>query len=207
MRPRIIGLGKRYARFATRVAVSHPRLWPLVRAPLRWNFDYIAPIWDACRAGGDTSPLEAALAAVGRTPQRILDLGTGTGFAARWLAGRFPDAEIVGADLSPAMVAEARRLTPPELAGRIRYEEGDAASLPFGDGEFDLVVLVNMIPFARELGRVTSRDGAVAITFTSGAETPIYAPPERLRRALTAAGFASVDELDTGAAATLLARR
>jgi len=204
MRPRLIGLGKRYARFATRVAVSHPRLWWLVRAPLRWNFDYIAPMWDACRAGTDLGPLDAAVSASGVEPRRILDLGTGTGVAARHLAERFPQAEVVGADLSEGMLDEARRLT---ASPHVRYELADAASLPFGDGEFDLVVLVNMIPFARELARVTSAGGAVAIVFSGGAETPIYAPPEQLRRALTGAGFASVEELDTGAQTTLLARR
>ena len=207
MRPRLIGLGKRYARFATRVAVSHPRLWPLVRAPLRWNFDYIAPMWDACRAGADVGPLDAAVSAAGREPSRILDVGTGTGFAARHLAERFPNAEVVGADLSPGMLDEARRLTPPDLADRVRYEEADAAALPFTDGDFDLVVLVNMIPFAGELARVTSPGGSVAIVFSGGAETPIYAPPAQLAKALTAAGFVSVEELDTGVATTLLARR
>jgi SAM-dependent methyltransferase len=204
MRPRFISLGKRYARFATRVAVSHPRLWPLVRAPLRWNFDYIAPMWDACRAGADPGPLDAAMAAAGGEPRRILDLGTGTGLAARHLAARFPDAEVVGADLSEAMLDEARRLT---TSPHVRFELADAAALPFGDGEFDLVVLVNMIPFARELARVTAAGGAVAIVFSGGAGTPIYAPPEQLRRALTGAGFASVEELDTGAATTLVVRR
>ena len=207
MRPRLIGLGKRYARFATRVAVSHPRLWPLVRAPLRWNFDYIAPMWDACRAGADVGPLDAAVSATGREPSRILDVGTGTGFAARHLAERFPNAEVVGADLSPGMLDEARRLTPLALAGRVRYEEADAAALPFADGDFDLVVLVNMIPFAGELARVTRPGGSVAIVFSGGAETPIYAPPAQLAKALAAAGFASVEELDTGVATTLLARR
>ncbi len=207
MRPWLIAFGKRYARFATRVAVSHPRFWPLVRAPLRWNFDHIAPMWDACRAGSDLGPLDAAVAAAGGEPRQILDLGTGTGLGARHLAGRFPDAEVVGADLSPVMLDEARRLTPPELGSRVRFEEADASRLPFGDGEFDLVVLLNMIPFARELARVTADRGAVAIVFSGGAETPIYAPPEQLRRALTGAGFASVEELDTGAATTLLARR
>jgi len=204
MRQQVIAVGKRYARFATRVAVSHPRLWPLVRAPLRWNFDYIAPMWDACRAGGDTRPLDAIAASFGREPRRILDLGTGTGFAARHLAGLFPHAEIVGADLSPAMLDEARRVTPQP---QIRYEEADAAKLPHGDGVFDLVVLVNMIPFARELARVTAEDGAVGIVFSGGAGTPIYAPPEQLRRALAGAGFRSVEELDTGEPITLLARR
>jgi len=207
MKRRILALGKRYARFATRVAVSYPRLWPLVRAPLRWNFDVLAPMWEACRAGSDLGPVDAAVAAAGREPRRILDLGTGTGLAARHLAARFPQAEVVGADLSPAMLEEARRLTPPELAARVRYEKADAAHLPFGAGEFDLVVLLNMIPFAHELARVTSEGGAVAIVFSGGAGTPIYAPPEQLRRALTGAGFASVDELETGPATTLLARR
>ncbi len=43
-------------------------------------------------------------------PQRILDAGCGTGFAAPLLKARFPKASLVGLDLAHAMAARAREL-------------------------------------------------------------------------------------------------
>ena len=57
------------------------------------------------------------------------------------------------------MVEQARQRTPPELAERVRFEQADAAQLPFEDGAFDLVQLANMIPFFDELARVTAPGG------------------------------------------------
>ncbi len=74
---------------------------------------------------------------------RVLDVGTGPGFVAievaRLLQGR--DCRVVGLDLSPAMLAvaeeNARRAG---LQDTLSWQEGDAKAMPFGDGEFDLVV-------------------------------------------------------------------
>jgi SAM-dependent methyltransferase len=68
----------------------------------------------------------------------ILDIGCGSGDLAALLARRLPEPRIVGLDLSPSMVDLARRLQTPD--GRLRFELGDAASLPFESGAFDLVV-------------------------------------------------------------------
>jgi SAM-dependent methyltransferase len=163
-------------------------------------------VWDARR--DHASPgLEAALARVDQTPSRILDLGTGTGIAARLLARRYPHAEVIGLDLSAAMVDEARRLLPADLEGRVRYEVGDAAALTFADGAFDLVVLLNMIPFFDELARVTAPGGALVVAWSAGAETPIYVPPETLRARLAPAGFVGFEELEAGEGTAFVARR
>ena len=112
----------------------------------------------------------------------------------------------MGVDLAPAMLAEARRLTPPELAGRVRFEGADAEHLPYSDGSFDLVSLANMIPFFPELGRVTAPGGAVVFSFSGGAETPIYVPPEVLRRELAERGFAEFADFAAGNGTALVAR-
>ena len=60
-------------------------------------------------------------------PYRIVDQGCGTGFIIRWLAAHdLPEAvELVGVDLNPVLVAEARRLA--HAAGLdCRFEVGDA---------------------------------------------------------------------------------
>jgi ubiquinone/menaquinone biosynthesis C-methylase UbiE len=167
-------------------------------------FDRLAPTWDARRS---VDHLGGALAAVEPAPRRILDLGTGTGRAAAALARRWPDAEVLGIDLSPVMIEEARRHLPPELDGRVRFEVADAARLPYPDSAFDLVALANMIPFFDELARVVAPGGHVAFGFSSGAGTPIYVPPERLRSELARRGFTDFAEFGAAGGTSLLARK
>ncbi|HJL14879.1 MAG TPA: class I SAM-dependent methyltransferase, partial [Sandaracinaceae bacterium LLY-WYZ-13_1] len=69
-------------------------------------------------------------------PRTALDVGCGGGALCRWLAERGVD--VVGVDLSPQMLVQARRA---DARGRARYVEADL----FGytpDAPFDLVVSV-----------------------------------------------------------------
>ncbi|MGE5386590.1 MAG: malonyl-ACP O-methyltransferase BioC [Betaproteobacteria bacterium] len=61
-------------------------------------------------------------------PQRMLDAGCGTGYGLRLLAKRFPEAQGIGLDLAPAMLAKAR------LALGIA---GDVEHLPLADASID----------------------------------------------------------------------
>ena len=203
----VVALGKRFARLATRAVVARPALWRLFRAPMRAQFDALAPDWDDIVTQDALAPLAAALERLERPPGHVLDLGTGTGKAAQLVAGRFPEAEVVGVDLSPAMVEQAARLLPPELAGRVRFEVGDASALRFENGSFDLVVLLNMIPFFDEIARVTSAGGAVLVAHVSGSQTPIWTPPETLRARLGPLGFGAFQELEAGSGTAFLARK
>jgi ubiquinone/menaquinone biosynthesis C-methylase UbiE len=153
------------------------------------------------------APYEAALAAVDPVPARALDLGTGTGQGAFAIARRFPGTEVVGVDLADAMLAEARRKTPAELAEHVRFETGDASALPFPDVSFDLVAHANMIPFFDELARVLTPGGQAVFAFSLGPGTPIYVPPERLRRELARRGFTEFAEFAAGKGTALLARK
>jgi SAM-dependent methyltransferase len=198
------GAGRRFARLATNLTVRRPALWPLLRPLMRLQFDWLAPYWDSLRAPGYMAAYEAGIAAV-PPPQRVLDVGTGTGIGAFAVAARFPGADVVGVDLSDDMVAEARRKTPPEVTGRVRFERADAAQLPFSDGSFDLLTLGNMIPFFDELARVLAPGGTLLIAFSSGPETPIYVPFERLRAELGRRGFAHFAEFAAGSGTALLA--
>jgi SAM-dependent methyltransferase len=207
VRERLDRLGRRFARFATDAVVARPWLWRLFRRPVRVQFDRLAPSWNARRPPESLISLGAALDRLDVMPRRILDLGTGTGLGARVLAKRFPGAEVVGVDLAPAMVEEARRLLPPELAGRVALEIADAAALPFADATFDLVVLLNMIPFFEELTRVTRPGGAAVFAFSSGSATPIYVPTETLRDRLEPLGFHRFEELSAGEGSAVVAYR
>jgi malonyl-CoA O-methyltransferase len=200
-------LGRKFARFTTNQVVRSPRLWPLFRRLTRAQFNRIAPVWDQMRSEDALAPLEAALASLDVRPAKVLDLGTGTGRAAFLLARRYPDAEVVGADLAADMLAEARRLTPDELSRRVRFEEADAEHLPYADGSFDLVSLANMIPFFDELGRVTAAGGAVVFSFSGGPQTPIYVRPEVLRESLEARGFTDFADFAAGNGTAFVARK
>lgn len=200
-------LGRRFARLTTNAVVARPALWRVFRALTRTQFDRLAPKWDSMRRPEAFAVLEDALDALPQPPARVLDLGTGTGLAAFLAARRFPQAEVVGVDLAEAMVDEARANTPPELAGSVRFVQADGARLPFDDGSFALVTLANMIPFFDELSRVVTPGGHVAFSFSAGPETPIWVPPERLRRELATRGFSDFAEFEAEGGVALLARK
>jgi ubiquinone/menaquinone biosynthesis C-methylase UbiE len=197
---------QRFARFVTDAVVRRPALWRLVRRPLRTMFDGLAPTWETRIGPHHLWALDLALADV-PMPRRVLDLGTGTGVVALALAERYPEAEVVGIDLSPGMIEEARGKLPPELAGRVRFEVGDASALSCPDGDFELVVLSNMIPFYDELARVVAAGGMLVFSFSRGSETPIYVAPERLRRELDRRGFTEFAEFSADPATALRAKR
>jgi ubiquinone/menaquinone biosynthesis C-methylase UbiE len=200
-------LGRRFARLTTDVVVRRPALWRLFRGPLRRQFERIAPRWDAMRDAAHLAAFERALEEVSPPPRHALDLGTGTGDGAFAVARRFPEAEVIGIDIAEAMVAEARRKTPSDLAGRVRFELGDASTLPFEDAAFELVALANMIPFFDELARVVAPDGFVVLSFSGGSETPIYVDSDRLRAELGRRGFGGFAEVAAGRGTAFLARK
>lgn len=70
-----------------------------------------------------------------RPGARVLDVATGTGFTAAALAGA--GAAVVGLDLTPDMLREARQLSPTP----IRWVAGDAGALPFRAETFDAVTV------------------------------------------------------------------
>jgi len=86
----------------------------------------------------------------GREPVAILDLGCGTGHFTRRLAECFPGARITGADLSPGMISQARKIDD----GTVTWVVADAERLPFAAASFDLVFSNLMIQWCRDPGRV-----------------------------------------------------
>lgn len=66
---------------------------------------------------------------------RVLDLGCGTGALLEQVLCEEPDRRVTGLDLSPAMLAQAKR----RLGGRAQLVQGDSEALPFPDCSFDLV--------------------------------------------------------------------
>jgi len=78
---------------------------------------------------------------------RLLDVACGTGIVARLAAPMIGAAgRVVGVDLNADMIAIAEQQAPSDAAA-IEWRQGDAASLPFGDGEFDLVLCQQGLQF------------------------------------------------------------
>jgi len=84
----------------------------------------------------------------------ILDAGCGTGHFTRWFASR--GLRPTGLDLSPAMLGDAVG------RGGGTYLRADAASMPFADGEFDIVTLVTTLEFVPDPDRVLAEAVRVA---------------------------------------------
>jgi ubiquinone/menaquinone biosynthesis C-methylase UbiE len=111
---------------------------------------------------------------------RILDAGVGTG---RNIAFYPRGAEVVGIDISPAMLARAERRLRPSPAATVELREMDATRLGFPAGSFDVAVATFLFcvlpgelqrPALRELGRVVRTGGTVRLLD--------YVRPQRLLR-------------------------
>lgn len=198
-------IAPKLARLTTNVVTRVPFLWRVFRGPLTERFDSLSADWETKRLSPQhLVAFNAALDRIETPPSRILELGTGTGAGARAMSARWPDAEILGIDVSEGMLAEARARTSSE---RQRYEHGDASALHIDDGAFDLVAMVNMIPFYDEIARIIAPGGRLAIAFSRGATTPIWVPPDRLRRELARRGFLQIAEIDAPPGVALLATK
>jgi 2-polyprenyl-3-methyl-5-hydroxy-6-metoxy-1,4-benzoquinol methylase len=75
-------------------------------------------------------------------PSSVLDVGCGEGVLTQRFAERLVDGRVVGIDLDdPKLRAEWERRTRANLS----FRAGDATSLPFGDGEFDLASAIEVL--------------------------------------------------------------
>ena len=83
--------------------------------------------------------LAADIAVAAPQGAAVLDIGTGPGVLLVELAQRRPDLRLTGVDLSADMIAAAQRNVAP-FGDRVTAQTGDATSLPFADGSFDLIV-------------------------------------------------------------------
>src|SRR5215475_878006 len=101
-----------------------------------------------CQNLGAFAVLEAIARAVeehgaAKPGERVLDVGSGLGGPARYLADRH-GADVTGIDLLPARVEIAEALTQRTgMGARTRFRVADATALPFADGEFSQVWMLD----------------------------------------------------------------
>ncbi|HLY93239.1 MAG TPA: methyltransferase domain-containing protein [Gaiellaceae bacterium] len=103
--------------------------------------------------------------------ERVLDLGSGAGTDSLVAAQMVGEAgRVTGIDMTPEMLAKARAAAAELGAANVEFVEGEAESLPFPDGHFDVVIsngVIDLIPdkdavFA-ELNRVLAAGGRLQI--------------------------------------------
>ena len=147
------------------------------------------------------APVLCDLAGV-KAGDRVLDVACGTGIVARTAAERTgPAGRVVGLDLNEAMLDVARRVGP-----GVDWWRGDAASLPFPDRGFDVVLCQMALMFfpdrsaaVTEMARVVAGGGTVGLVVPSALEaqpmfepfvelaTRLAGPPARCSRATSCA--------------------
>lgn len=101
--------------------------------------------------------------------ESLLDIGTGSGSLAL-LAARTREAQVTGIDVAEDGIERARARAAEEGL-EVRFDVGDAQSLPYADGDFDIVVSTFGVIFApdhvraaRELARVCRPGGRLGLT-------------------------------------------
>jgi SAM-dependent methyltransferase len=196
---------------AMNATVAHtPWLWPLLKRPMTSYFDERAITWDERTGapGADhLAPLAVAVTKIDRRPERALDVGTGTGVAALFVAREFPHASVRGVDVSEEMIRKAKAKVGLDPEGRVAFRVADAASLPFEDGGFDLVTLLNMPPFFAEITRVLRHSGHVIVAASSAEKTPFFTPDTVLERGFERRGMTMVKAGRIGRGSYFVARK
>ncbi len=103
--------------------------------------------------------------------ERVVDVGCGAGIdsliAARMVG---PDGQVVGVDMTRAMLARARRAAEEGVASNVEFREGYMEALPVQDGWADVVIsngVLNLTPdklkALGEMARVLEPTGRVQI--------------------------------------------
>ena len=151
----------------------------------------------------------------------VLDLGSGTGLDVLISARRVgPEGRAIGLDMTPEMLALARKNAAEAGAGNVEFLEGYLEDIPLPDGTVDVVLSNCVINLAadkgvvlREAARVLRAGGRLAVTdvvASSDMDEATKADKERwagclagaiteaeYRAALADAGFTDVEVIET----------
>jgi ubiquinone/menaquinone biosynthesis C-methylase UbiE len=109
--------------------------------------------------------------------ERVLDVATGPGYIAEAFASTAR--EVIGMDLTEAMLDIARKRTEERGIKNISFRSGDAQSIPFDKEQFDVVVcrlalhhVQEPSKVVREMSRVCRREGTVVVEDIYASEHP-----------------------------------
>lgn len=170
----------------------------------------LAPV-DEFHIGGREATVDLANQLGLGATDRVLDVGSGLGGAARFMAHEF-GSTVTGIDLTAEFVETARTLSDRAgLGERNAFETASALAMPFADGSFDAAYMLHVgmnieakqdlfAEIARVLGprgrlgvydimRVGDGDLAYPVPWAETAATSFLAKPDVYRGVLAAAGF------------------
>ncbi len=147
----------------------------------RWRISDFAAL-DQFHFGGWQATVELASLCALTSDSMVLDLGSGLGGPARYLATAF-DCTVEGIDISADFVDAARYLTERVgLVDRVSFQRGDACRIPFLANYFDVVWtqhvsmnIENRAQLHREVARVLRAGGRFAIFDPVGTS---FGPPD-----------------------------
>lgn len=117
-----------------------------------------------------------------RTPQVVVDVGCGTGHGTALLQARWPKAQVIGVDLAPGMLREARgrlgvRRGLLDFSRRPTFVQADASALPLREGSVDVLFSNLCLQWVEDLPavfagfrRVLKPDGLLLVS-TFGQQT------------------------------------
>jgi len=182
--------------------------------PDRLTPDDLAPV-DEFHIGGRQATVAVAAQLELRPGQRLLDLGSGLGGAARYFAQTHA-CRVTGIDLTAEFVAVANELARRAGVATADYLHGSVLDLPFEPGSFERATLLHVgmniedkaglfagvrrvlakggIFGVYDVMRVGAGDLNFPVPWSSRPETSFLAEPETYRRLLEAAGFEVVAE-------------
>lgn len=154
---------------------------------------------------GGTDAVDALARAAGiAATHRVLDVCSGMGGPARWLAHRI-GCHVTGLDLTASRVEGARRLTQRVgLATHVDFVQGDATAMPFDDACFDVIVaqeawchIPDKAALLGECARVLRHGGHMAFTDIVRLRDPDAATQARLTEGMQMPHLASDAEYRT----------
>ncbi|HEY4127437.1 MAG TPA: malonyl-ACP O-methyltransferase BioC [Gammaproteobacteria bacterium] len=87
-------------------------------------------------------------------PERIVDIGCGTGRPTRLLVKQYPEAQVIGADLAPGMLKMAAKKQAPFgnwFGKAAKFVCAEASQLPFADASCDLLYASLVLQWCEDL--------------------------------------------------------
>lgn len=158
------------------VAAECAAAWKDPEIPMRQYEECVKPELEALAKGKGAAPFVALARCLERIPEvwagklRLLDVGASSGYYAEAMRLMGADVDYTGLDFSPAFKELAERLYP-----GIRFDIGDARSLPYPDNSFECILNGAVLMHTRDYPEVIASTARVTKQYAIFHRTPVFA--------------------------------